>query len=161
MDMDYSRKIESAVVNGVSVLRPGWIRLNFNYFISDEEFAYLLGALELVAEIGWRMLPEYQYDPLSGVWRHRSRLSGGHHAGVTKPSVENIDWNTQLNPPLSASGRQPLLLNCEMALAEARQTLLSTTGQADVIDVQLPDPHKSLRWFMQPREARDLLRQNG
>jgi hypothetical protein len=161
MDMDYSRKIESAVVKGVSVLRPGWIRLNFNYFISDEEFAYLLGALELVAEFGWRLLPEYQYDPVSGVWRHQSRVSGGHHASITKPSVENIDWNTQLNTPLLASDRQALVLDCDKALAEAKRTLLSTTGQTNAIDVQLPDPLKSLRWFMQPGEARDLLRQMG
>jgi selenocysteine lyase/cysteine desulfurase len=161
MEMDYSRKIESAVVKGVSVLRPGWIRLNFNYFISDEEFAYLLGALELVAEFGWRILPEYQYDQVSGAWRHQSRVSGGHYAGITKPSVENIDWNTQLNTLLLASDRQALVLNCDKALAEARHTLLSTTGQANAIDVQLPDPLKSLRWFMQPGEARDLLRQMG
>jgi hypothetical protein len=117
--------------------------------------------LELVAEFGWRILPEYQYDPVSGVWRHHSRLSGGHHAGVTKPSVENIDWNTLINTPLSAPDRQPLLLNCDMALAEARYTLLSTKDQANVIDVQLPDPFESLRWFMQPGEARDLLRLMG
>jgi hypothetical protein len=121
----------------------------------------LLGALELVAEFGWRILPEYQYDQVSGAWRHQSRVSGGHYAGITKPSVEKIDWNTQLNTLLLDSDRQALVLNCDKALAEARHTLLSTTGQASAIDVQLPDPLKSLRWFMQPSEARDLLRQMG
>lgn len=158
MNMDYSRQIESAVTKGVSVLRPGWIRLNFNYFISDEEFAYLLGALELVAEHGWRILPEYQYDPVSGVWRHQSRLSAAHPVGATKPSVENINWNSPNNTDFSGSTRQPMFLNTDTALAQAKLKLLSTTAYTEVVDVQLCEQHEALRWFMQPGEARDLLR---
>ena len=33
MDMNYSRDIETEIQNGAIVLRPGWVRLNFNYFI--------------------------------------------------------------------------------------------------------------------------------
>jgi hypothetical protein len=52
-------------------MRPGWVRLNFNYFISDAEFHYLLDALCLIAREGWRLLPWYHLDPASGVWRFR------------------------------------------------------------------------------------------
>ena len=45
------------------------MRLNFNYFISEAEFDYLLGAIELVAKHGWRVLPYYEWDRVSGMWR--------------------------------------------------------------------------------------------
>ena len=34
MDMNYSRAIQSEMAAGNVILRPGWVRLNFNYFIS-------------------------------------------------------------------------------------------------------------------------------
>ena len=52
MEMSYSRAIEAEIQRGNSVLRPGWVRLNFNYFIDEDEFEYLLRAIELVASLG-------------------------------------------------------------------------------------------------------------
>lgn len=66
-----SRQLEEGVAAGESALRPGWVRLNFNYFIGEDEFEYLLRALELVAERGWRLLPAYRLDRREGLWRHR------------------------------------------------------------------------------------------
>ncbi len=77
IDMRKSRLLEQAIADGHSLMRPGWVRVNFNYFISEDEFAYLLAAIELVAQHGWRMLPSYHYDAAHGVWRRHDayRLS--------------------------------------------------------------------------------------
>ena len=58
---------------GVDMERPGWVQLKFNYFIDTEEFEYLLFAVELVAKHGWRLLPFYQFDNISGVWRYQGK----------------------------------------------------------------------------------------
>jgi hypothetical protein len=47
------------------------VRVNFNYFISEAVFQYLLDAVHLVAEQGAKLLPDYRFDPASGLWRHR------------------------------------------------------------------------------------------
>jgi hypothetical protein len=45
--------------------------VNFNYFISEAVFDYLLEAVHLVADQGRKLLPDYRFDPASGLWRHR------------------------------------------------------------------------------------------
>ncbi|MEQ8515044.1 MAG: aminotransferase class V-fold PLP-dependent enzyme, partial [Chromatocurvus sp.] len=70
LDPARSRALEERSTEGDSALRPGWVRLNFNYFISEAEFHYLLDALCLIAREGWRLLPHYSLDPGTGLWRH-------------------------------------------------------------------------------------------
>jgi hypothetical protein len=47
------------------------VRVNFNYFISEAAFSYVVEAVRLVAEQGWRLLGEYRFDVTRGLWRHR------------------------------------------------------------------------------------------
>jgi len=49
------------------LLRRG---LGFNYCISDEVFEYILDAIHLLADHGWKLLPLYRFDPCSGLWHH-------------------------------------------------------------------------------------------
>ena len=62
---------ETAISKGQMILRPGWVRLNFNYFFDQETVDYLVRAVMLIAEHGWRLLPYYHYseDPAPGVFR--------------------------------------------------------------------------------------------
>jgi hypothetical protein len=151
------------VSQGIAVLRPGWVRLNFNYFIADEEFQYLLGALELVAESGWRMLPEYRYDAISGVWRHRSWFAknAANHGKTSHHKIEVIDWMTEQSAPTASTDQQIMKLDTEKALRDAKQMLFSTTALSSVADVDLNKQHDHLRWFMQPSEAKQLQHQFG
>ena len=50
---------------------PAPAGVNFNYFISEPVFEYILQAVALVAREGWRMLGEYRFDPARGLWVHR------------------------------------------------------------------------------------------
>jgi selenocysteine lyase/cysteine desulfurase len=52
-------------------IKPGWTRMNFNYFISDTVGQFLIDAVELLASAGHRLLEDYRFDPPSGLWRHR------------------------------------------------------------------------------------------
>jgi hypothetical protein len=40
-------------------LKPGWCRVNYNYFIPESEFDYITSAIEQIAEHGWKLLPLY------------------------------------------------------------------------------------------------------
>ena len=40
------------------VLRPGVSRFNLPYFENDETIDFILDAIELVAQHGWRILPQ-------------------------------------------------------------------------------------------------------
>ena len=45
-------------------------RLSFNYFFSEAVFDYIVEAVHLVANEGWKLLPSYRFDPRTGLWQH-------------------------------------------------------------------------------------------
>jgi selenocysteine lyase/cysteine desulfurase len=154
MDMVFSKQIEAAVSCGVGVLRPGWVRLNFNYFISDEEFNYLLEALELVAEYGWRMLPWYRYDPIQGVWRHKEHRLQEHSIQHVDP-IGSLDWHRQSQRGADQQHSQALLPAPTLTqyLSAARDVLQHIAKPASTDELLLDSRYQALRWFMLPSEA--------
>jgi len=70
IDLDRSMEFEREISRGREGIKPGWVRVNFNYFISDEVFRFILDAVHLVADEGWKLLPEYEFDPITALWRH-------------------------------------------------------------------------------------------
>lgn len=71
IDLSRAREYESAVKMGCEALKPGWVRMNFNYFVAQPVFEFLLDAVELIAEEGWKLLPDYRFEPENSMWRNR------------------------------------------------------------------------------------------
>ena len=71
IDIERSHEFEREIAGGCEGIKPGWVRVNFNYFISDPVFDYVVEAVRLVARHGWRLLGDYRFDPATGLWRHR------------------------------------------------------------------------------------------
>lgn len=55
--------------------KPGWARVNFNYFISKYEVAFIIEAVKQIAKDGWKLLPLYVQDWRTGQFFHRSLLN--------------------------------------------------------------------------------------
>ena len=72
IDLERSRAFDRQIADGCEGIKPGWVRVNFNYFLSDTVLEYLIAAVHLVATHGWRLLPDYRFDPAHGLWRHRA-----------------------------------------------------------------------------------------
>lgn len=53
--------------------KPGWVRLNFNYFIPEDEFSYILDAMTWVANNGWKLLNEYFFDDDNALWSYHGQ----------------------------------------------------------------------------------------
>jgi selenocysteine lyase/cysteine desulfurase len=75
IDLERSHEFEREITRGCEGIKPGWVRVNFNYFISEAVFQFVVDAVHLVADEGWRLLPDYDFDPLTGVWRSRRALA--------------------------------------------------------------------------------------
>ncbi|WP_328500486.1 aminotransferase class V-fold PLP-dependent enzyme [Streptomyces sp. NBC_00457] len=71
IDPATSHALLDEVVHGCDGIKPGWVRINFNYFISDTVRDYLIDAVGLTAMYGHRLLPDYRFNPHTGQWRHR------------------------------------------------------------------------------------------
>jgi len=70
IDVERSREFEREIGRGCEGIKPGWIRVNFNYFISETVFEFILDAVRFVADHGWRLLDQYDFDPHTGLWCH-------------------------------------------------------------------------------------------
>ncbi len=79
IDLDHSSRFEQEVMAGCDGIKPGWTRVSFNYFLSEAVCRYIVDAVDLIARDGWKLLPDYRFDPYSGLWRH--------HRGLTEPAL--------------------------------------------------------------------------
>ena len=71
IDLEHSHEFGREIARGCEGIKPGWVRVNFNYFISEAVFNYLVQAVRLVAHDGFRLLTDYHFDPARALWRHR------------------------------------------------------------------------------------------
>ena len=122
-------------------MRPGWVRLNFNYFISDDEFDYLLRSLELVAKHGWRMLPYYQLDGSSN-WCYRGNRN------FLPNSLESFSFLEQSAQEMGL--QKP---DFRSLLESAYKALTTTDGHIQRTELHLPFEAEELRWFALPQEC--------
>lgn len=57
---DANERFEQALLDKHEVLRPGYTRLSFPYWMRDEDIDYVLEAIRFVAEHGWKFLSVYK-----------------------------------------------------------------------------------------------------
>jgi len=71
IDLARSHRYDAEIATGCEGIKPGWVRVNFNYFLDDEVADYVVEAIRLVARDGWRLLGDYWFEPATGMWRHK------------------------------------------------------------------------------------------
>ncbi|XP_031475633.1 uncharacterized protein LOC116247591 [Nymphaea colorata] len=68
---EQSLAFRSAIQKGYNGLKPGWTRISLSYYISNEEFEFILAAIEFIAIYGQRFLPLYRFSWKTGDWTCR------------------------------------------------------------------------------------------
>ena len=144
IDLDLSHEFEREIATGCEGIKPGWIRVNFNYFITEQVFDYVVRAVELVAAHGWRLLDDYRFDVTTGLWRHVD--------GPADPPLRLTDV-TYEHGAMSWPRRRRRMPDEELVevLAAGRDVLLAGargTGQRPVTTADF----EHLRWFPLPGE---------
>lgn len=69
---EYSEKFRIAIKEGIGCLKPGWIRINLHYLMTEEDVNFILDAIEFIANYGYLYLQEYSLDIKTGDWRHNT-----------------------------------------------------------------------------------------
>ncbi|MGH1370595.1 MAG: aminotransferase class V-fold PLP-dependent enzyme [Cellvibrionaceae bacterium] len=139
MNADYSRAIETQISAGHLVLRPGWVRLNFNYFIDQATFDYLLQAIELIADHGWRLLPFYQFDMATGAWRFQGQQT------PLMTRLSDFDGFANHQPPVA------LEQNFDHYLSQAEAQLMQNNRCEARYSLALSTEARALCWFVLPQ----------
>lgn len=149
IDITTSKEFEREIVKGCEGVKPGWIRVNFNYFVSEPVFEFILDAVDFVATEGWKLLPHYTFDPSTGLWRHR--------AGRPKApmSLRDLSYRSGKLSYASRQATEPewvLSSYLDQARAIVDETV-SQSKQLNVSDPTLSEDFEHLRWFPLPGEV--------
>ncbi len=151
IDLERSHEFEREISGGCEGIKPGWVRINFNYFVSDVVVDYLIEAVRLVARDGWKLLGDYRFDTATGLWRHRD--------GVVDPPLSLLDISyvdgRPVMPTSRVTGGEDLLAE---HLREGAALLDAATGPdlsshpaSDSTSLSADFEH--LRWFDLPASA--------
>jgi selenocysteine lyase/cysteine desulfurase len=138
IDAAHSQEFQDLITSGYEGIKPGWIRLSFNYFISDTVADYLIEAVDLIARYGYRLLPDYRFDLRDGLWRHRAQRL------VAVPDLGDL-WAAEPAPG-DVAGEDVLAGQ----LAEARALLAGRPAALPDAAPELPAEFERIRWFPLP-----------
>ncbi len=150
IDIERSHELEREITHGCEGIKPGWVRVNFNYFISEAVFDYVVEAVRLVAREGWRMLGEYRFDVARGIWIHRD----GHVEPPLRLGQIRYDEEGRMCYPrhqdtAPESALQEYLEQGAKVLAESVPADLAEVPESTSGDFE------HLRWFDLPRVCVD------
>ncbi len=153
IDPARSQLFQDEILDGCEGIKPGWVRLNFNYFITEPVFDYILAAVELVADQGWRLLPDYDFCPTTGSWKHRGKKE------ISVMRLADIRYDAGKMEYRSRHYTEPewvlpsYLERARVVFAEAEDR----TGSYAPDPNEMPEHFERLRWFSLPAEVFDEL----
>ena len=145
IDLEHSHAFQHEIAAGCEGIKPGWVRVNFAYFIDETVADYLIEAVRFVAREGDRFLPDYRFDPKSGLWQHRQ---------MRKESALHLSDISYDRPPGNAYAAHVAradvavladYLAAAKALAEQR-----ARPEAETAPTGLDPDAEALRWFDLP-----------
>ena len=152
IDLARSMKYHEVISAGAEGIKPGWVRVNFNYFISEAVCDFIIRAVDFIARDGWRFLPHYDFDAVTGIWRHREAPRG------TSLRLHDISYCTGRMQYRASHVTEPesalveYLEQAEKLVADWQANgARSASGTAAVV---LDPELEPLRWFPLPGEAR-------
>jgi hypothetical protein len=140
IDPAWSAAMRDDAVRGRAGMKLAFARISFNYFISETVFDYIVEAVHLIADEGWKLLPQYRFDVTTGLWEHARAPR------APEPSLAGLE----LADPLPTAPEGVLAGQ----LAEARRIMAAA---------EPPPPARAarrrrfdrLRWFPLPDEGSD------
>jgi selenocysteine lyase/cysteine desulfurase len=146
IDIERSHEFEREISRGCEGIKPGWVRVNFNYFFTEAVFEYVLEAVDMIATAGWKLLPRYRFDAMSGTWRHLD--------GQPEPPMSLHDIRYE-GGAMAFQGHRHHAAEDALTgyLEEARRLLAEPPATVVPAPLDVGDDFEHLRWFWLPQEV--------
>ncbi len=146
IDPETSLEFGREIAMGCEGIKPGWVRVSFNYFFTETVFEFVLDAVALVAAQGWKLLPRYRFEPATGMWRH---VEGQPEPPMTLAEVTYGDTGMRFQGHRHQEPERRLAGYLEAARALlAESPTAAPPGRLDV-----SEDFEHLRWFWLPQEV--------
>ena len=152
IDIERSHEFEREIAHGCEGIKPGWVRVNFNYFVSDAVADYVIDAVHLVADHGAALLSDYLFEPATGLWRHR--------AGPVEPPLRlsQVGYDPATGEMTYPRHDEPVPESALPGYLDEARRIVAGAGEcppdADLSDAISAD-FEHLRWFELPAACID------
>lgn len=123
--------LEAAVAAGWHGCKPGWTRISYGWYDSEDTLQFVVAAVSLIARCGAAFLDDYDFDPRSGTWTRRG----------WSPALKTLQSPAEAPPTLPESVRAGYLQEAAARAAGAHAAAAFRTT-----------PFEDLRWFWLPGE---------
>ncbi|CAH3136888.1 unnamed protein product [Porites lobata] len=151
--------VEVSCKEPLEIMKPGFARINLPYFMDDDTAHFVLEAVDMVAAHGWKLLPQYQFDPHTGAWKNR-------YLNNKKPekifSLNDVMYD-EVGGKVKTSAPRDYNIKLEEIAQSASKTLEEAfelnkeINTLDDMKVEFSDDKNQLIWFLQPQEAQFYL----
>ncbi|MDA2979185.1 MAG: aminotransferase class V-fold PLP-dependent enzyme [Actinomycetota bacterium] len=149
IDAEQSRHFSDEVALGCEGIKPGWIRVNLNYFLSDAVADFIIEAVHIVATEGWKLLPWYSFNLETAGWTHVGER-GESTLSLNDVHYANGAMEYSVKPQIAEEGE---LAEYIQKAKELFETIDPASGPLQN-DVDATASFEDLRWFLLPNEAR-------
>ncbi|MGH3131737.1 MAG: aminotransferase class V-fold PLP-dependent enzyme, partial [Gaiellaceae bacterium] len=126
-----------------------FVRVSFNYFISEAVFDYIVEAVHLLANDGWKLLPLYRFDPFTGLWHHES---GRPRPPLSLHDVSFASGTLEFHGPRATEPESALRRYLEEARRIVRE-VETAPSREPLRDPAVTPEFERARWFPLPGEA--------
>ncbi|XP_078346786.1 putative cysteine desulfurase isoform X2 [Oculina patagonica] len=152
--------VELSCKEPLEIMKPGFARINLPYFMDDVTAHFVLEAVDMVATHGWKLLPQYRFDPHTGAWENR--YFNGNKASppfslhdVTYDEIGVVMKNT--NVPRDYDVKLDEIAKSASRILKEAVELNKEINTSDDKKVEFKDDKNQLIWFLQPQEAQFYL----
>jgi selenocysteine lyase/cysteine desulfurase len=148
IDAATSHEFECEILAGHEGVKPGWVRISFNYFLAEPVVEFLLRAVEWVAARGWKLLPHYRFDSRTGLWKHESTV----RPPLTLAELSYASGRLEYPAPDLSATEPTLDRYLEKADAIVEAAVVDERVDRPPAE-ELPAKFEHLRWFSLPSEV--------
>eukprot|EP00912_Choanoflagellata_sp_UC4_P001244 UC4_evm5s776 len=165
--------IEGYLLEKVEVLRPGFVRVSFDFTMEDEEADTLIECVEFIARNGIKFLPLYMFYSDTGEWKYRGEKTQRKwlsslifdevsyvyflltvisfiHVLYIISHIKAPTLKFRMKSPRSPQSKSAMLLQAREIIENLNSTAEGKHGDVSLIPESIEK--QGLRWFMLPSD---------
>jgi len=150
IDQNASERFVEVIEQGCEILKPGWVRVNFNYFITDDVFDYIIKAVDWIADNGCHFLKDYQFNSVNGRWSHKQFKASSTLSGLRDICYDDGKLNFSTKKCMSEAPSLQDQLTEANNLLKTKLENQHNNNDIQISDCSLNAEQEQLRWFPLP-----------
>jgi len=150
VDNSTSNAFKSRILEGYLGVKPGWVRLNFPYWMEEQDFQFILDAVSFVATNAHLFLPFYSFNFETGSWTHATFERKFAHLSDFQMGCNKA--RAPIPVPVIAERKQHDPDKRSYLKIAAELIASPDSLYTNIQEQSIPESFEQIRWFWLPSE---------